>query len=203
MPKKDLIIVGANLDIIEFAERLKYNVIGVIDNEHIGDYYGYEVLGKDPEAENILNKYPNARLAIIPDSPKVRFKLFQIYSKITNKFESLISNNSIISKYSSIGIGTLVHEKVTIMPNVRIGDFVRLNRNTHVGNDVHISNYCTVAPETIIGGYSYIDEFAYLGMNSTIVPQKKIGKNSIIGAGAVVTKDIPEGVVAKGNPARF
>jgi sugar O-acyltransferase (sialic acid O-acetyltransferase NeuD family) len=175
----------------------------VIDNEKQEDYFGYEVLGNDIEAEIILKKYPSARIALIPDSPQVRFKLFNIYVKFTRNFESLISPNSIISKYSIIGIGTLVHEKVTIMPNVRIGDFVRLNRNTHVGNDVHISNYCTIAPETIIGGYSQISDFVYLGMNSTIVPQKTIGKNSIIGAGAVVTKDIPEGVVAKGNPARF
>ena len=56
---KDLILIGANLDLIEFAEKLNYRVLGLIDNLKANDYYGYEILGDDSIAEEILKKYPH------------------------------------------------------------------------------------------------------------------------------------------------
>lgn len=43
----------------------------------------------------------------------------------------------------------------------------------------------------------------FLGLNAIVLPGIKIGDGSIIGAGAVVTKDVPEGVIVGGNPARI
>ena len=48
----------------------------------------------------------------------------------------------------------------------------------------------------------YIGENVWIGSNSVILPGVRIGKNSVIGAGSVVTKDIPERVLAFGNPCR-
>ena len=49
----------------------------------------------------------------------------------------------------------------------------------------------------------YIGENAWIAANVVIVPGVRIGKNAVIGAGSVVTKDIPDGVVAVGNPCRI
>lgn len=48
-----------------------------------------------------------------------------------------------------------------------------------------------------------IGKNVFLGANAVVLPGVKIGDNSIIGAGSVVTKDVPEGVVVVGNPAKF
>ena len=48
----------------------------------------------------------------------------------------------------------------------------------------------------------YIDESFWLGGDVTILPGVTIGSNTVIGAGSVVTKDIPSGVVAVGNPCK-
>ena len=53
------------------------------------------------------------------------------------------------------------------------------------------------------GGCVSIGDFAFIGAGATVLPNLKIGKNSIIGAGAVVTKDVPDNVVVYGNPAKF
>lgn len=52
-------------------------------------------------------------------------------------------------------------------------------------------------------GKVIIQENAYLGMNTLVVKPVTIGKNSIVGAGSIVTKDIPDNEVWAGNPARF
>jgi len=44
---------------------------------------------------------------------------------------------------------------------------------------------------------------AWIGINSTILPGVTIGENSIVGAGSVVTKDVPDNTIVAGNPAKF
>ncbi|MBN1186139.1 MAG: acyltransferase [Bacteroidales bacterium] len=52
-------------------------------------------------------------------------------------------------------------------------------------------------------GETVINDNAFIGVNSIILPKVNIGENSIIGAGSIVTHDIPPNVVAMGNPARI
>ena len=51
-------------------------------------------------------------------------------------------------------------------------------------------------------GHTIIEDYVFIGVNCVILPGVKIGKNSIIGAGSIVTKNIPENSVAAGNPAK-
>jgi acetyltransferase-like isoleucine patch superfamily enzyme len=48
-----------------------------------------------------------------------------------------------------------------------------------------------------------IEENVWIGANAVILPGVKIGKNSIVGAGSIVTKDVEENVIVAGNPARI
>ena len=48
-----------------------------------------------------------------------------------------------------------------------------------------------------------VEENAKIGANATILPGIRIGKNALVGAGAVVTKDVPDNAVVAGNPARI
>ena len=54
----------------------------------------------------------------------------------------------------------------------------------------------------VLTGAVQIGSLSLIGANSTVVPGVKIGKDCLIGAGSVVTQDIPDHVVARGNPAR-
>jgi acetyltransferase-like isoleucine patch superfamily enzyme len=57
-------------------------------------------------------------------------------------------------------------------------------------------------PGAVIAGEVMIEDFASIGSNATVLPRLKIAKGAIVGAGAVVTKDIPPGMTVVGNPAR-
>ncbi|WP_305068785.1 sugar O-acetyltransferase [Lacticaseibacillus sharpeae] len=85
---------------------------------------------------------------------------------------------------------------ITIGNNVKIGPRVNLLTAGHpIDAQTRISLLEFAAPITI-------GDNTWLGGNVTVLPGVTIGSNSVIGAGAVVTKDIPDGVVAVGNPAR-
>ena len=83
--------------------------------------------------------------------------------------------------------------------------------NIHIGKHVHITvgvtiltHYLNTTGESMWRyGHVYIEDGAFIGTNAIICKDVRIGKNSVVAAGSVVTKDIPANEVWGGNPARF
>lgn len=103
--------------------------------------------------------------------------------------DCIIGDNAGIGAYSLISQGTIIEGDNMMGPNVHIytnGHFY--NSETHC-----FEGYSSIKP-VVIGKHTWI------GYGVIILPGVKIGSNTIIGAGSVVTKDIPSGVMAAGNP---
>ena len=83
-----------------------------------------------------------------------------------------------------------------------IGDHVIINTGANIDHDCDLASGCHVAPNAALAGEISVGENVFIGTNATILPGLRIGKNSCVGAGAVVTKDVPPDVVVVGNPAR-
>ncbi len=109
-----------------------------------------------------------------------------------------IWNNAVIDYGCQIGNNVKIHNKVYVAQFTIIEDNVFLAPGVTLANDMHPG--CPDSQECMRG--PHIKKGAQIGINSTILPRVIIGENSVIGAGSVVTKDIPAGVVAYGNPAR-
>lgn len=106
-----------------------------------------------------------------------------------------------------IGAGAALSPFVTIAANVTIGKCFHANLYSYVEHDCVIGDYVTFAPRVSCNGNIHIHDHAYIGAGAVIkqgTPDKPlvIGKGSIVGMGAVVTKDVPAGAVVVGNPAR-
>lgn len=98
-----------------------------------------------------------------------------------------------------------IGNNVTIKSGVQIWDGVTLEDDVFIGPNVTFTN--DLFPRS--GNVSYkmlhtkVCFRASIGANSTILPGVTIGPHSMVGAGSVVTKDIPEGELWLGNPAKF
>jgi sugar O-acyltransferase (sialic acid O-acetyltransferase NeuD family) len=108
---------------------------------------------------------------------------------------------------NSIGEGSIFCPNTMVTSNATIGRFFQANIYSYVAHDCVIGDFVTFAPGVRCNGRVQIGDFAYLGTNAVIregSPDKplRIGKDSVVGMGAVVTKDVPDGVVVVGNPAR-
>lgn len=102
----------------------------------------------------------------------------------------------------SIGEGCIITAYNVITVNVHIGRFVILNLTCTVGHDCIIGDYVSVMPGVNISGSVSIKEGVYLGTNATIINNLEVGENTIVGAGAVVSKSLPANCTAVGVPAK-
>ncbi len=114
-----------------------------------------------------------------------------------------IGRNCNICAHTLIENGAVVGNNVTIKSGVYLWDGIHLEDDVFVGPCVAFTNdkkprskqYIDVYPQTIV------EKGASIGANATILPGIKIGQKAMIGAGAVVTKDVPDYAVVVGNPA--
>lgn len=129
-------------------------------------------------------------------------KIFETFDVSAEKFVNVIHKTSYISKTTILGRGCLVNSLVSIAAHTKIENFVSLNRNSSVGHHVTLGNYVTLQPGVNVCGFVNIGEGTLIGVGANILDGIKIGNNSIIGAGSVVTKNIPDNVVAYGSPCK-
>jgi sugar O-acyltransferase (sialic acid O-acetyltransferase NeuD family) len=100
------------------------------------------------------------------------------------------------------GQGTVVLAGAIVNVDARIGNGVIVNSGAIVEHDVELGAFCHVAPGAVLGGASRLGEDSLLGTNATVLPGVAIGDRIVIGAGAVVTRDLTEPGIYAGTPAR-
>jgi acetyltransferase-like isoleucine patch superfamily enzyme len=134
--------------------------------------------------------------------------------------EAMIDKNVKIWHFTYIGrgtkigtnsmVGSLVHidQNVVIGKNCRIQGNVYIPPGTVIGNNVFLGPACVLLndkypPSGGVFRAPIIEDNVTIGGNSTICPEVKIGKGAVVGAGSLVTKDVPTLSVVYGSPARI
>ena len=130
------------------------------------------------------------------------FNIFVLGSKSVIEDYSVINNavgNLVIGSNTRVGIGNTIIGPVTISDNVNIGQNVTISGLNHNYEDPNK----TISEQGVSTMPIKIENNVWIGANSVVLPGVQIGNHSVIGAGSIITKDIPPYSVAVGNPARI
>lgn len=141
-----------------------------------------------------------------------------IYAGTTIGQNTLLGDYCAIREECEVGNYCIISRNVSVNYNTKIGDRTKVMDNSHItGNavieeDVFISTLVATTNDNAMGkgGYEnghvvgpYIKKGTVVGAAANILPNVVIGKNCVVGAGALVTKDIPDQKVVMGIPARI
>lgn len=119
------------------------------------------------------------------------------------KYLTAIHSSAIVSKYATIGEGSVVMQGAIIQSGVRIGKHCILNTSATIDHECVIGDFTHISPNATLCGNVEVGEGSWIGAGSVVIQGVKIGKWSIIGAGSVVIDDIPDNVVAFGNKCKI
>lgn len=156
------------------------------------------VLGKIAEASNI--EHDAVIVAIGHNATRKH-----IYAALMARDERLIVARhpyAIVAPDVLIGPGTTICAGVVVNPGSAIGADVILNTGCTVDHHNAIGDHAHIAPGVHLGGDVQIGEGTLVGIGAAVIPQRTVGAWSVIGAGSVVTRNIPGHIVARGVPAR-
>lgn len=126
----------------------------------------------------------------------------KIAERLKCSFGTAVHPSAIISPSSMIESGSVVMHGAIIQSGVRVGHHCIINSGASVDHECIIEDYVHISPHSTLCGNVHIGEGAWIGAGTTIIPGISIGKWSVIGAGSVVVTDIPDNVVAYGNPCK-
>lgn len=208
---KNLYIIGAGgfgREVAWLVERInsaceEWNLKGFIDdNESIHNITegGYKVLGG---CDYLIELEEDAWVCCAVGNAVVREK---IIAKLSNykhiKWAILIDPSVIKSEKVEIGEGTIICAGTILTVDLKIGNHVIINLDCTIGHDDIIEDFVTIYPSVNVSGNVFVGRNVELGTGTQIIQGKRIGRYTIVGAGSVVVKDLPEKCTAVGSPAK-
>lgn len=152
-------------------------------------------------------KYCGWRAAIAVADSRVRRAVATRLENIGRGPVSLRAKSAIVFDTAEIGEGAILCDNTMHLANVKIGRFFHSNIYSYVEHDCVIGDFVTFAPAVRCNGTIHIEDDVYVGSGAIIKQGRNsapltLGRGSVIGMGAVVTKDVLPGEVVVGNPAR-
>jgi len=204
-----MLVIGAKgyakevLEIIKENNLLENLVFYDDVNSDIGEkvFDTFPILKNYDDAKDYFTKIDN-KFIIGIGNPNFRKMVFEKFVSLGGIPQSIIAKSAFIGSFDNhIDIGTNIMQKAVLTNSISIGKGVIINQLTSIGHDVLISDFVEICPNVSISGNCSIGENTFIGTSSTILPKLKIGKNVVIAAGSVVTKDVPDNCMVAGIPA--
>lgn len=197
---KKLVIVGASLFgevVAAYFERFtRYEVVAFAADLELIDqteFAGRPVISLDRIAEAYPPEESDAFVAIgYTKMNAIRRSKCEELQKRGYELASFVHPNVDIWDSTEVGRNCFIFEDNTIQPYTRIGSGTIMWSGNHMGHHSRIGEYNFVSSHVVISGSCLIGDQCFFGVNSTVFDGLSLGDRSLVGAGAIVSRDLPE-----------
>lgn len=180
------------------------DLVGIIDDDP--SKLGKSLLGIQIRFSNlreITGTVDCDGIAIAIGDNYTRYQKLMDVKKSGFKTVNVIHPSAHISRFVELGEGVTILAGATVNAGTVIEDGTCVNTSASVDHDNHLERCCHILPNATLAGTVRVGAFAYVGSGAVVVPNLTVEKYSYVGAGAVVIRDVPEGAIVGGVPARL
>lgn len=209
-------------DNVEIGEDvIIHDYVVIYSNTIIGrgcEIYDHCVLGKLPTSPGITSRQLKAEYPqLVIGENTILCPGVVLYAGSRIGYNSLLGDFCSIREECVVGNSCIISRNVSVNYNTSIGNHTKIMDNTHItgnmkiGSHVFISVLVSTTNDNTMGRIEYnedhvqgatISDYVTVGASANILPGVNIGKNAVIGASALVTKDVPDSKVVMGVPAK-
>jgi sugar O-acyltransferase (sialic acid O-acetyltransferase NeuD family) len=203
----DLVIYGSGStgrEVAEMAQLInklegKWDVIYFLDDvRESQEHYGLGILRM---ADLDYRRTPFECVVAIGE-PRFRMDMYERLKQKGFSCGTLVDPSARVSPTAQLGSGCIVGPGSFVSSDTRLEENVMLEINTIVGHDIVIGAHSVISSCTVLGGGTHVGSQSFIGLNCSVKERTSIGHGVVIGMQSAVFNDIPDEVVALGNPCR-
>lgn len=199
---KNIVIIGAGdlgKELVWLIEDINkreptYLILGFLDDDiskQNKTFYGYRILGKISELQDLASKTPLSAVIAIQDGSAR--KTIVKNNKGFHNWESIIHPSAVVASTSYIGKGCILFPHVTVSVDSTLGSFGLYYIHSTVCNDCKIGDYVSVMSGASVSEHAVIGDECFLAAGSTVYPHKRLGKRVDVGVEATASRDYNDG----------
>lgn len=194
--------------IIDTLRRIDSEIkIGLVTKERDMSFTldGVPSLGCDEDLDKLfIQGYKYAFISVGSiKSTSHREKLENKLKTIGYTLPVIVDPTATVSKSAALGAGTFVAAGAIINAGASIGDCCIVNTGAIIEHECEIGSFSHISPAAVLLGGVKVGRSSHVGAKCVIRQGLTVGKESVLGIGSVVTKDIPDGVIAYGVPCEI
>jgi sugar O-acyltransferase (sialic acid O-acetyltransferase NeuD family) len=207
---RNIVVVGSSgharviIDTLEREDR--FRIAGIIDTFKPVGYscLGYRVLGDELRLPDLIREHDIFGGVIAIGDNWIRYGVAnRIRSAVPDfQFVTVIHPSAQVARSARVAAGTVVMPGAIISANADIGEFCIVNTKASLDHDGVMGAFSSFAPAVTAGGGATVKPFAAVLLGANIIHSISIGEHSVVGAGSLVLRDVPDRVLAYGLPAR-
>lgn len=181
----------------------QYDKIGIIDQGNVS-VPGADVVGTDEDLPLLFSQGWTDAIITIGSigNTEIRRRIYRHIKGIGFSLPVIIDPTASIARNVEIDEGTFVGKKAVVNSGSYIGCCTIINTGAIVEHDCKIGEFSHISSGVILCGNVNIGDDCHIGAGTTIRQQISIGNNTLIGIGSVVVKNIPDKMMAYGNPCK-
>lgn len=200
--------IGHNTPVfIDLAEACGYKIAGLYhyDDTRTGEIdHGLKIIGSFNDLYSKEDLTGMNFLLTMGDN-KIRTEISNRLRQLGGNVPTLIHPLSVISRFANISsIGVYISPFTYVQADSSIGDNTVLLSHVNISHTTHIGNSCFIAGGSIIGAYTDVKDFVFVGQGVLTISGKvpTIGEKAYIGARSLITHEVPAHAVMAGSPAK-
>jgi sugar O-acyltransferase (sialic acid O-acetyltransferase NeuD family) len=155
------------------------------------------------DAVAMLRTDPTLSVVIALGNPAARAEVaVRLEAEVGARFATLLHPAVWLGETVSVGAGSMLFGFSSVTADVAIGQHVLINPACSIAHDCVLEDFATLAPAVALAGGVHVEYGAELGVGARVAPRLRIGRDTMVGAGAMVLRDVPPGLTMVGVPAR-